>query len=133
MLADESCRSEILTLVRETYARLSTPGSNPAELMAHQDMTLAGSELGELVYGSKGVQELVTRAAEWGFTWTAETVTVWREGEVAWAQILGSVHMTRDGKNEIVPYWNTGVFARKSNTWQWRYWGGSEPKESAKV
>ena len=128
MIADESCRTEILTLVNETYARLSKLGSNPGELMAHPDIALAGSEIGELVYGSEAVQDLVTRATEWGFTWTAETVKVWREGEVAWAQILGSICIARDGKNEIVPYWVTGVFARQSDRWQWRYWGGSEPR-----
>ena len=132
MIADESCRTEILNLVNETYARLSTPGSNPAELMAHQEMAIAGSGIEELYYGPQEVRDLVTRAAAWGFAWTAETVTVWREGEVAWAQILGNIRTTRDGKSEIVPYWTTGVFVRNSDGWQWRYFGGAQPQESEK-
>lgn len=127
MKADDSCRAEIVALINETYSRLSTPGSNFDELFAHPDMALAGSELGELFYSPTDVQELAKRAASHGFRWICEKVTVWQEGDVAWAQILGSIQRTRDGKNEIVPYWNTGVFARESDRWQWRYWGGSEP------
>ena len=133
MLADELCRTEILALVHETYARMSTPGSNPGELMAHEDMTVSGSGLGELAYGPEVVEDMANAVASWGFTWTAETVTVWREGHVAWAQILGTVHVTRDGNDELVPYWTTAVFAKNLDGWEWRYWGGAEPQESARV
>ncbi len=65
--------------------------------------------------------------------WTPDTVTVWRRGDVAWAQILGSVHVTREDVDEVVPYWTTGVFQLEGDRWRWAYWGGSEPQESAKV
>ncbi len=133
MIADELCRSEILALVNETYFRLSTPGSNPGELMAHEEMAIAGSGLGELVYGPEVANQMATAVASWGFTWTADTAKIWREGDVAWAQILGSVHVTRDGKDDLVPYWTTGVFVKGLSGWQWRYWGGSEPQEEARV
>lgn len=133
MLADELCRTEIVALVDKTYARMSMPDSNPNELMFHEDMTVSGSGLGELAYGPEVVGGMAKAVASWGFTWTAETVTVWREGDVAWAQILGSVHVTRDGKDEHVPYWTTGVFAKNSDGWHWRYWGGAEPQEFARV
>ena len=50
--------------------------------------------------------------SSWGFPWTVENVIVWQEGDVAWAQILGSVRTRRDGVEADVPYWSTGVFAR---------------------
>jgi hypothetical protein len=56
-------------------------------------------------------------------------VTVWRRGDVAWAQILASVRAA----DEDVPYWTTAVFGRDGGSWRWLYWGGSEPQESPKV
>ena len=41
-----------------------------------------------------------------------------------------SVTVRRDGTEEVVPYWTTGVFGRDSDGWTWRYWGGSEPRPS---
>ncbi len=130
MRADESCRAEIVALVHDTYTRLSTPGSNFDELFAHSDMTLAGSDLGELFYRPEDVQELAKGASSRGLTWTCETVTVWQEGDVAWAQILGFITAALEVGGNQVAYWNTGIFARDEDGWHWRYWGGSEPKES---
>ena len=134
MLADEETRTEIDALVRETYRRMSTPGADPGELFAHPDMTVAGSGQGELMYGPEVVGQISRGIAGWGFTWTAEEVRVWREGDVAWAQVLGVVVTRRDGAEESVPYWTTGVFARdESAGWRWRYWGGAEPQAEPKV
>ena len=74
-----------------------------------------------------------TVVSSWGFRWTPDTLTVWRHGDVAWAQILGSVVVRRDDAEELVPYRTTGVFLLEENRWRWVYWGGSEPQESAKV
>lgn len=53
---------------------------------------------------------------------------------MAWAQVLGHVVTRRDGVEEHVPYWTTGVFAREPDgAWAWRYWGGSEPQAAARV
>lgn len=131
MKADDLCRTEILALVHETYSRLSTPGSNPGELFAHADMALSGSELGELVYGPEDAQDLAMRAVSLGLTWICEQVTVWREGDGAWAQILGSIKMPHQDDDRQVPYWNISVFARDEEGWHWRYWGGSEPQKSS--
>ena len=54
-------------------------------------------------------------------------------GPFAWAQILGHVTVSRDGTEEVVPYWTTGVFGRDSDGWTWRYWGGSEPQAEPRV
>lgn len=131
MKADDLCRTEIVALVHETYSRLSTPGSNLGELFAHADIALAGSDLGELFYGPQEVQDLAKQAVSFGLTWICEKVTVWREGDVAWAQILGSIKMPHQDGDRQVPYWNTGVFARDDEGWHWRYWGGSKPQESS--
>jgi hypothetical protein len=129
LLADKPTQYEILRLVQETYSRLSTAGGKAADLMSHPDMTVTGSGLGELAYGPEIVGQLVDGVSSFGYQWEIETVTVWQEGNVAWAQILGSIHVGRDGHQDDVPYWTTGVFAKNDQGWQWRYWGGSEPQE----
>jgi hypothetical protein len=133
MLADEVTRNEIEALVRETYRRMSTPGADPGELFAHPDMTAAGSGQGELMYGPDVVGGVARAIAGWGFTWTPDEIRVWREGNVAWAQILGQVLTRRDAVEESVPYWATAVFVHDGLAWQWRYWGGSEPQATPRV
>jgi hypothetical protein len=133
MRADNETQTAIAALVAETYRRLSTPGADPAQLFAHPDMTVAGSGQGELMPGPEIVGKASTAIASWGYLWSPGEITVWREGDVAWAQILGSVTTRRDGVEEVVPYWTTGVFARDADGWGWRYWGGAEPQESPRV
>ena len=68
-----------------------------------------------------------------GYRWIPETITIWVRGDVAWARILGSVTVFRNGSEERVPYWTTGVFGRDADGWSWRFWGGSEPQASPRV
>ena len=133
MRADDGTRAAVTALILETYRRLSTPGANPGELFAHPDMAVAGSGQGELMNGPETVGQVTVAIANWGFPWTAEEITVWQEGPVAWAQILGTVRTLRDGVDDVVPYWTTGVFAFDPDGWHWRYWGGAEPQEEARV
>ncbi len=128
MKADDKSRDEIMALVTETYRRLSTPGSNPAELFAHADMALAGSTLNELHYGPDSVKDLIAHVETWGLKWKCEKVTVWREGDVAWVQILSSIKDFRTEPMKEFPYRTTGIFVREDDGWHWRYWGGSEPQ-----
>ena len=134
MRADSQTHDAIVELITETYRRMSTPGSDPAALMSHPDFAVAGSGLGELAYDHETVKGMADVVASWGFPWAVENVTVWQHGDVAWAQILGSVRTHRDGVESVVPYWNTGVFARgEDGAWAWRYWGGAEPQEEPRV
>jgi hypothetical protein len=133
VLADGQTAREIRALVDATYEAMSTPGSNVAEIFAADDIAIAGSGQGELWSGPDEVVAVATAVSSLGFRWSPEKVTVWRRGEVAWAQILGSVRVTRDGSDVLVPYLTTGVFGRDGGGWRWLYWGGSEPQESAKV
>lgn len=133
MRADSRTYDAIVELITETYRRMSTPGSDPAALMSHPDFAVAGSGLGELAYDHESVKGMADVVSSWGFPWTVENVTVWQQGDVAWAQILGSVRTRRDGVESDVPYWNTGVFAREDDAWSWRYWGGAEPQEEPRV
>lgn len=132
VIADEQTRDAVLTLIGQTYAAMSTPGSNVAELFGAADIAIAGSGQGELWTGADAVGA-ASVVSSWGFRWTATDVTVWRQDDVAWAQILGSVHVVREGIDEVVPYWTTGVFGLRDDRWSWLYWGGSEPQESPKV
>src|SRR3954469_5357872 len=133
MLADDQTCREIRALVDATYEAMSTPGSNVAGIFGAADIAIAGSGQGELWSGPDEGVAAATVVSSWGFRWTPEKVTVWRRGEVAWAQILGSVRVVRGGGDELVPYWTTGVFGLDGGGWRWLYWGGSEPQESAKV
>lgn len=133
MHATPETHDAIVALVRETYRRLSTPGSDPGSLFMHPDMTIAGSGQGELFYRADDIAALAAAAASWGFPWTADDIRVWQEGDVAWAQVLGSIRTHRGGVEDVVPYWTTGVFARDADGWRWRYWGGAEPQAEPRV
>ena len=133
MIADEQTSDAIGALIQQTYAAMSTPGSDVAELFGAADIAIAGSGLGELWTGPEEAVGAAATVASWGLGWTTDKVTIWRKGDVAWAQILGSVRVIRDGIDEAVPYWTTGVFGWEGDLWRWLYWGGSEPQESPKV
>ena len=133
MQADEQTVMAIEALIRETYRRMSTPGADPGELFSHEDMAATGSGQGELMDGPAVLGQISRAIASWGFTWSPETIRVWREGEVAWARILGHVVTRRDGVEDLVPYVTTGVFAHDGAGWHWRYWGGSEPQAEPRV
>jgi hypothetical protein len=134
MRADSQTRDAIVDLITETYRRLSTPGSDAAALMSHPDFAVTGSGQGELAYDHKTIKGMADAISSWAFPWIVEDVTVWQQGDVAWAQIIGSVTTRRDGVESVVPYWTTGVFARgEDGAWGWRYWGGAEPQEEPRV
>ena len=134
MRADPATHAAITDLVTETYRRMSTPGSDVGALFSHPDMSGAGSGIGELSYGAEEAQGMGEYVASRGLTWTAEQTTIWQEGDVAWAQILGSVLVRRATGDETVPYMTTAVFGRADDgSWQWRYWGGAEPQAEPKV
>ena len=133
MIADEKTAEAVTELVRRTYEAMSSPGSDIAELFGSPWMNVTGSGQGE-VFSGDVVRAAATTIASWGLRWAADDVTVWRHGDVAWAQILGSVHVVREDIDEVVPYWTTGVFTRDGDGgWRWQYWGGSEPQAEAKV
>jgi hypothetical protein len=133
MSTDAATRDSVVALIRETYARISTPGSDAASLFADADIAIAGSGQGELVSGPEDAGRMANAVAGLGFRWTAETITVWSRGEIAWAQILGVVETGKAGESDAVPYWTTGVFGRHGDGWRWLYWGGAEPQESPRV
>jgi hypothetical protein len=133
MPADEQTSREIRALVDATYDAMSTPGSNVADIFGAKEIAIAGSGQGELWSGPDKVVSTARVVSSLGFRWTADKVTVWRRDDVAWAQILGSVRVVREGLDEVVPYWTTGVFGHDDGHWRWLYWGGSEPQESPKV
>ena len=134
MRADAATHAAITALISETYRRMSTPGSDVGALFSHADMSGAGSGIGELSYGADEARAMGDFVASRGLTWTAQTITIWEEGNVAWAQILGSVQLARSTGDEDVPYTTTAVFGRDANgEWQWRYWGGAEPQAEPRV
>ena len=133
MIADDQTRQAIEDLIATTYQAMSTPGSDVAQMFGADDIAIAGSGLGELWSGPEMCMGAATAVASMGLRWSPDTDTVWRQGEIAWAQILGSVHVVRDDTDEVVPYWTTGVFGFEDDRWRWLYWGGAEPQELAKV
>jgi hypothetical protein len=91
MPIDSATHDSVVALIRETYARISTPGSDAGSLFDDVDIAIAGSGQGELVAGPEMAGRMANGVAGLGFRWTADTITVWRRGDVAWAQILGTV------------------------------------------
>ena len=133
MIADDETRTAVRALVDETYRAMSTPGSDVAALFGSEHVAVTGSGQGELWSGPEQAVGAASVVSSWGLAWAADDVTVWRRGDVAWARILGSVHVVRDGTDEVVPYWTTGIFTLDDGRWSWAYWGGSEPQEDPKV
>jgi hypothetical protein len=124
MLADDETRVAVEALVAATYAALSDPGSDVASLFSHPDIAVAGSGRDELFTGPEEVGAAAVRVSASGLRWTPRRTTVWCRGDVAWAQVLGTVQ--RAGE-EAVPYRTLGVFTREDDGWHWVSWGGSEP------
>ena len=133
VIADEETRAAVVALVEDTYSAMSTPGSDVASLFGAAGIAIAGSGRDELWSGPEEVVGAATVVASWGLAWQPDRITVWRRGDVAWAQVLGTVHVVREDVDELVPYWTTGVFTLDDGSWAWAYWGGSEPQESPRV
>lgn len=133
MEADAQTSATIRGLVEQAYQAMSTPGGDVAGIFGNDDMTVAGSGQGELLYGPDVVIDVARMIAARGLSWVPEQVKVWSRDDVAWAQILGYVEVTENGSGTRVPYWTTGVFGREAGGWQWLYWGGSEPQENPRV
>jgi len=123
----------IRALIAATYAAMSSGESGTARFFAHPDIAIAGSGQGELVAGPEMAARMAEGVTNLGYQWTPDEVTVWVRGDIAWAQILGTVTVQRDGRREVVPYWTTGVFGREDGAWSWRYWGGAEPQAEPRV
>ena len=125
MDADTETSTEIEALIRETYRRMSTPGRSwccSTRTSPSLDPDRASHDGPEPSGPPKR-----SRPTD------PDQFRVWREGDVAWAQIVGHVVTRRDGVEEAVPYTTTGVFVRDEAGWHWRYWGGSEPQAEPKV
>jgi hypothetical protein len=131
--ASDRDQDAIRALITETYAALSSGEPGTARFFAHPDIAIAGSGQGELVVGPEMAARMAEGATTLGHRWTPDEVTVWVRGAFAWAQILGTVTVRRDEREEVVPYWTTGVFGREAGDWTWRYWGGSEPQLEPRV
>jgi len=132
VLASRDVRAQVEALVRDTYSRLSTPGSQFDDLFCDSDLMIVGSGQGELFAGPEIARRVGAGLATAGLGWNPGDIVVWEHGDVAWAQILGSVDIKNDAV-EAVPYITTAVFAKVDGTWRWKYWGGSEPQAEPRV
>jgi hypothetical protein len=122
-------RRAIEALIIDTYGALSSREPGAERFFADPDIAIAGSGEGELVAGPELAARMAAAVVGLGYRWSADDITVWVRGDVAWAQILGTVTTSTD----VVSYRTTGVFERDWGGWGWRYWGGAEPQESPKV
>jgi len=129
----DAAERAIRALIAETYAAMSSGESGTARFFAHPDIAIAGSGQGELVSGPEMAARMAEGVTRLGYRWSPEDVTVWVRGDFGWAQILGTVTLDRDGEQDVVPYWTTGIFGREGGVWSWRYWGGAEPQAEPRV
>jgi ketosteroid isomerase-like protein len=123
----------IEALIQETYAALSSQQPGAARFFAHPDIAIAGSGQGELVDGPEMAAGMAEAVSRLGYRWNPDEISIWVRGDLAWARIIGTVALPKEGTEELVPYWTTAVFERDQDGWGWRYWGGSEPQESPRV
>ena len=65
MIADDSTRQAVQTVIEATYEALSTPGSDVAELFGAADIAIAGYGRDELWAGPAEVVEAATAASSW--------------------------------------------------------------------
>lgn len=133
MLANPEVHGAVETIIRDTYGRLSTPGSQFMDLFCDPDLMIVGSGLGELFQGPDVACRAGAGLATAGFRWNPGDITVWSHGDVAWAQIHGTVDLDKGSGPESVPYFTTAVFANVDGAWRWKYWGGAEPQEQPRV
>lgn len=129
MEADTETVAAIRDLVERTHLMLSRPGGDFAALFGEEDIAVAGSGQGELLYGPGQVIRSAEAIAARGRPWVADEIRVWRRGDVAWAQILGHVDVSPGCLSARVAYRTTGVFTLAPAGWRWVYWGGAEPQE----
>lgn len=122
-------RRAIEALITETYRALSSEGSGAERFFAHPDIAIAGSGEGESVAGPDSAARMADAVSRLGYGWRADDITVWVRGDIAWAQIIGTVTTPTD----VVSYRTTGVFERVDGGWGWRYWGGAEPQAAPRV
>ena len=92
--ADEQAIRE---LIAATNAAMSSGQPGTDRFFVHPDISIAGSGQGELVSGPETAARLAEAVTRLGYRWSPETVTLWVRGDFAWAQILGSATVDRDG------------------------------------
>lgn len=131
--ATASAERSIRALITDTYAAMSSGEPGTARFFAHPDIAITGSGLGEVVTGPDMAARMAEGVTRLGYRWTPEDIDVWVRGAFAWARILGTATVDRDGTDEVVPYWMTGVFGLEDGEWTWRYCGGSEPQAEPRV
>src|SRR6187397_1505976 len=112
-MSDADEERAIRELIAATYAAMSSVEPGTERFFAHPDISIAGSGQGELVSGPEMAARMAEAVSRLGYRWSPDTVTVWVRDDFAWAQILGTVRVDRDGHQEVVPYWTTGVFGRE--------------------
>ena len=126
-------RRAIEALIIETYGALSSGQPGAERFFGDPEIAIAGSGEGELVAGPELAARMAAAVVGLGYRWSADEITVWVRGDVAWAQIVGTVTISKDGAADVVSYRTTGVFERDESGWGWRYWGGAEPQASPRV
>ena len=109
-------RRAIEALIIETYGALSSGKPGAERYFEDPDIAIAGSGEGELVAGPDMAARMAAAVVGLGYRWSADDITVWVRGDVAWAQILGTVTTPED----VVSYRTTGVFERDQDGWGWR-------------
>ncbi|MGN7859422.1 hypothetical protein ACTJI8_02460 [Microbacterium sp. 22303] len=116
MEADQETFDAVRVLVERTYDAMSTPGSDFASIFGHEDMTVAGSGLGELIDGPDRVIAVARRIASLELAWGVEGVRVWRRASGEPARLSGRLCQgarrtrPRTGPGLVKPQTSANVF-----------------------
>ena len=100
-----------------------------SEFAPDADVTLVGSENGEVVEGTGALRDFFTRVfrAPANVGWEWRKVRISSCEDVAWLFAEGEVVIVADAKPQRRPYRLTGVLQRHGKKWLWRHFHGSEP------
>jgi ketosteroid isomerase-like protein len=96
------------------------------------DVTLIGSEAGEVVVGPQALRQFFADlyAEPHRILFTLPERTISASGNVAWFTGEGTFRLsTEDGEGK--PYRLTGVLERRGERWLWQLFCGSEPSKTA--
>lgn len=98
---------------------------------AGENISLIGSDSGEVYIGRANVVEFFRMICRFSFTFSFDLdhVTIDHDGGMAWVFVDGKmVHHLKDGRTSKVPYRITAVMVKRGEEWRWRVFSGSIPR-----
>ena len=131
MKADDETEREVLEILRAFNDHLAARDLKAVLglFVSDPDVTLVGSEVGEIAVGPSELRaffrRVFARRGTFRFEW--RTCRVLAGGDVAWFFADTLAHYNEPENAATVPYRTTGVLVRRGDRWRLAHYHGSEP------